>query len=98
MRVSVIELLRDLSSATNTETSTALFNRVTYVLTHTYDSSEEERRSVACAAKTCHGLTEIQKNVFLPVFLDYGEEGEGCSIFIPFTFKLTDILRQLNQQ
>ena len=76
MRDCVIGLLEDLSSATDSKESTKLFNRVTYVLTHTYDSSEEERRSVASAAKTCRGLTEIQKNVYLPVFLDYYEEGQ----------------------
>jgi hypothetical protein len=50
------------------KTGTALFNRVTFVLTHDRLFTEEQRASVAVAAKTSVALTKKQKKLNLPAF------------------------------
>ncbi len=67
-RKEVEKLLADLKSAFDTKTSTALFNRVTFVLTHNRWFTEEQHASVAVAAKASMGLTKKQKKLNLPAF------------------------------
>jgi hypothetical protein len=64
----VEELLKDLKSATDKKNCTALFNRVTFVLTHNLWFNAEQRNSVIVAAKASLGLTNNQKKLNLPSF------------------------------
>ena len=81
----VQDLLAELKSATDTKGSTALFNRVTYILTHDRNYTKEARASVAAGAKASFGLTSKQKKLNLPDVRDeedrYTDEDyyyEGC--------------------
>jgi len=81
----VNELLVDLKAATNTKTCTALYNRVTFTLTHDYCFTVEQRASIAAGAKASQGLTKNQKKLNLPTFREeeerYTDEAynyEGC--------------------
>ena len=84
-REEVEMLLADLKSATDKKTCMALFNRVTFTLTHTFWFTEEQRASVVAGAKASLGLTNNQKKLNLPVFREEDERYtdaeyayEGC--------------------
>ena len=81
----VEELLKDLKLATDTKQSVALYNRVTFTLTHDWWFNDEQRKSVVAGAKASPGLTKNQKKLNLPSFREeeekYTDEAynyEGC--------------------
>jgi hypothetical protein len=81
----VEELLKDLKSATDKKNCQALFNQVTFTLTHDCWFNAEQRERVVVAAKASQGLTNNQKKLNLPTFRDeeerYTDEAynyEGC--------------------
>jgi len=95
----VDELLADLKAATNTKTCTALYNRVTFTLTHDYWFTKEQRASIAAGAQTSLGLTKNQKKLNLPTFREeeerYTDEAywyEGCEPLVPIGLKLCSLL------
>lgn len=84
----VDDLLKDLKSATDKKNCTALFNRMTLVLTHDSWFNAEQRNSVIVAARTSQGLTTNQKKLNLPSFrveeeryTDEGYNYEGCGAY-----------------
>jgi hypothetical protein len=81
----VKELVKDLKSATDKKACTALYNRVTFVLTHDLCFDDKQRSSVRDGAMASLGLTKNQKKLNLPMFREdedkYTDEGynyEGC--------------------
>lgn len=81
----VEELLKDLKSARDKKNSVALYNRVTFILTHNWWFNDLQRQNVVAGAKASMGLTNNQKKLNLPAFREeeerYTDEAynyEGC--------------------
>ena len=58
----VEDLLKDLNSATDKKNCIALYNRVTFVLTHDFWFKAEQRNSVIVAARMSQGLPTIRRS------------------------------------
>ena len=72
----VEELLNDLKSATDTNKSCALHNRVTSMLIHDRWYTSEQQASVVAGAKASLGLTTKQKKLNLPAVRDESDDDD----------------------